>query len=125
MAASGVVALMATCATRGASIGRLRHRVSVQVVSQVVDGAGGTTDTWTTASTVWAAIEPASARDVERVFGAELHAPITHLVTMRYLSGLTHKHRLLFGSRVLQIRGMQNPDERNEWWIVAAEELST
>jgi SPP1 family predicted phage head-tail adaptor len=106
-------------------IGRLRHRVILQRLTATADGAGGFTESWAALATVWASIDPATARDLERVFGAELQAPVTHLVTTRYYSGLTPKDRVVFGSRTFAIRGLQNPEERRIAWVMACEELLT
>lgn len=103
--------------------GRLRHRVVVQSMGEpIVEPGGGFTETPITVATVWASIEPATSRSVERRVGAQVEATITHLVTMRYLAGVTTKMRLLFGLRVFQIRGLQNLDERNVMLTLACEE---
>ena len=51
-------------------IGKLRHRISLQSVTLTSDGAGGSTESWAEVAELWAAIEPASAR--ERLFAGKL-----------------------------------------------------
>jgi len=97
----------------GPSIGDLRHRVSIQSVAQSSDGQGGYTEGWSTDSTVWAKIDPLNG--YERMQAQQLASPVTHKVTIRYLSGLTTKHRLLSGSRVFAIKEVINLAEENRF----------
>jgi len=106
--------------------GALRHQVTLeQPGAAVPDGEGGYTETWTalTPSPVWAAIQPASARDLERVFAGASQATASHLVTLRYHAGVTTATRLTFGTRVFAITGVQNLDERNKELVLACEEV--
>lgn len=105
-------------------IGQLRHRVTVQNPARTADGGGGYTESWSNASpaTVWAKIDPATPSLIERVAGNTIEAPITHIVTMRAHSAVTTKTRLVFGSRNLQVRGLQRVDEVSEWLVLSCEE---
>ena len=93
--------------------GTMDKRVSIQSVTQTTDGQGGYTETWATDVTVWAYIKPMKA--YERMQAQKLETPLSHKVTIRYRSGVTTKHRLLFGSRVFHIKGIINPDEANQF----------
>lgn len=102
--------------------GRLRQQVAIQARTRTSDGQGGATDSWVTltAGTVWAAIEPASGAEV---FAAhQLQQRVTHKVTLRYREEITTAHRLLYGSRVLNIRSVLNPEERQRYLVVMVEE---
>jgi SPP1 family predicted phage head-tail adaptor len=92
--------------------GRLRHRVSIQAPSETLDDFGEADLSWATDSTVWASIEPISGN--ERFSSDQVTAELTHRVFIRYLTGLTPRKRLLFGSRVFQIQSILNKDEKNE-----------
>jgi SPP1 family predicted phage head-tail adaptor len=108
------------------NIGSLRHRVTLAAPSRIQDNDGGYTEAWTalTPSPVWAAIEPATARNLERVVGNAVQATATHLVTVRYHSGITTRTRLtLGGSRYLYVRGVQDLDERGIGMTLACEEV--
>jgi SPP1 family predicted phage head-tail adaptor len=107
----------------GLAAGLLRHRVTVQVPgARVSDGSGGFTETWTALGTVWAAIEPATAANVERRVGRQVEAKVSHLLTIRYLPGVVTTGRVLFGSRIFWIRGIANRDERNVQLTLACDE---
>lgn len=102
--------------------GRLRHQVAIQARTRTSDGQGGATDTWATvtAGTVWAAIEPASGAEV---FAAhQLQQRVTHKVTLRYRDEVTTANRLLYGTRVLNIRSVLNPEERQRYLVLLVEE---
>ena len=103
--------------------GRLRHRVSIQTQSTTLDSYGEPSDSWSTDDTVWAAIEPVSGS--ERDIGEGLAGIVSHRVIVRYLSGLTPKSRILFGSRVLGITSILDQDEKNEYMkLMCKEEVS-
>ena len=106
-------------------IGSLRREIAVENPTRTADGEGGFTETYAAASPspVWSRLEPATPRNVERLVGNTIDAPITHIVTMRYHASVSAITRLTFGSRYLFVRGMQNVDERNEVLHLACEEL--
>lgn len=90
---------------------RMNKRVAIQAVTQTSDGQGGADEAWVTLSTVAAEIVPVG--NYERMEAMKLASPVSHKVTMRYYSGLTTKHRLLYGTRVLKIKEVVNKDEDN------------
>jgi SPP1 family predicted phage head-tail adaptor len=107
-------------------IGAMRHRITLQTPSTATpDGDGGFTNTWAALATVWASIVPATARDLERVVAGTVQSSATHLVTIRYLAGVTTKTRVVFGSRLLSVTGMQNPEERNISLVLVCQEIVT
>lgn len=100
------------------NIGALRHRVTLQTPgSPVPDVEGGYTETWTTLGTrVPASIEPATARTLERITANVVTSSASHLVTLRYLPGVTTKTRVTFhdtADRLLSVTGRHDPDERH------------
>lgn len=100
----------------------LRHRVALQRPTRTPT-TEGFAETWDSyASSVAAAVEPATPSRVERQVAATVQTPISHIVTIRYRSGVLAKDRVLFGTRPLYIMGMQNPEERNRWLVLACEE---
>jgi SPP1 family predicted phage head-tail adaptor len=78
-----------------------------------------------TLATVWASIVPATARDLERVVAGTVQSSATHLVTIRYLAGVTTKTRVVFGSRLFSVTGVQNPEERNISLVLVCQESVT
>lgn len=108
------------------TVGELRHWITLETPgTPVADGDGGYTQTWSalTPSPVAASIVPASARELERVIAGTVLSSATHIVTIRYHSGVTTKTRITFGARTLNVVGLMNPDERNVWTVMTAVEV--
>jgi SPP1 family predicted phage head-tail adaptor len=68
------------------AIGALRHRVELVGVGRVDDGAGGFTRADVVAGVVWAAIRPASMREIEAAGRLEMR--ISHVFTIRFRADL-------------------------------------
>jgi len=103
--------------------GRLRHRVTIQRATEgSADAMGEKALTWAELYTVWAAVMPEASREFYRA--SQVHAEMTHLISIRYRSGITNSDRLRIGSRYLNIVAIQNVDERNvELRLVCVEEV--
>lgn len=118
-------------------LGSLRHRVTLENPGgSVPDTEGGFTQAWALLSPpkMWAAIIPATARDLERVVANTVQASASHLITMRYHSGVTTKTRitkgprntdgsLQAGSREFSVTGVFNKEERNVELTLACQEV--
>ena len=108
------------------NIGRLNKRVSLaNPGAPVANGDGGFTQAWTDASpaTVWAAIQPATARDLERMAAGTVLSTASHILTMRYHAGVTTQTRVTFGTRLFSVTGVMNPEERNAETIALCVEV--
>jgi len=96
--------------------GFLRHRVDVQEQTDTPDGMGGFTTSWASVSgmgSVPAAIWPLSSK--EQLDAMKLESVITNKIRIRYRSGITSKNRMVFGSRIFNIKGAPiNADEKNK-----------
>jgi SPP1 family predicted phage head-tail adaptor len=98
-------------------IGSLRHSVRLENPTTVTaDGDGGFTTSWAMLSPgiVYASIEPATQRSLERLVANAVSSDASHVVTMRYHPSVTTKTRIVFATRVLNVVGIQNVNERNE-----------
>lgn len=107
-------------------LGDLRHQVTLKNPGpRVPDGEGGYTESQIelSPSPVWASIQPATARDLERRVASTMQASASHIVTMRYHPQVTTKTQLLFGDRVFFVNGVQNTDERNVELVLACQEI--
>lgn len=103
--------------------GRLRNKVAIQKVTETVDSFGSFTESWSTYSTVWAEIDPPKGR--EYFAAGQKQAEITTRIRIRYLSGITPKMRVLFGSRIFKINSIVDPDERHiEQILMCVEEIN-
>jgi head-tail adaptor len=96
--------------------GVLRHRVSLANAPTTSGDADGFFEPCDPAD-VWCAIEPVApgTSDGTRVQG--------HYVTMRYHPQITVETRLLFGTRELFVKGLQNIGERNRELRLYCEEV--
>lgn len=100
--------------------GVLRHRVEIQTVARSDTASGGVTEVWSTALTVWASIESLSA--YEQYTYGQRWPEVTHKVTMRYQPNITPNKRMKFGTRIFDIQGVTNKDQRNELLTVIVKE---
>jgi SPP1 family predicted phage head-tail adaptor len=106
--------------------GARRHRVILQGGVSLNDpDTGGYTETWANLNParVWASITPATARDLERIASATTIATASHLVVIPYHPQVTTHSRILFGTRVFNVTGVANPEERNIELILACVEI--
>lgn len=108
--------------------GALRHVVEIQQRSSTIDSLGDVSDSWTTVVTDRAAIRPLSVR--EMMAAQAIQSEVTHQITLRYRSEYANPVtvaplRVLFGSRVFDVSGAMNIDERNrEVRLMAREGIS-
>jgi len=102
--------------------GKLRHPVTIQTPTRTKDDLGGYTETWATLTETWAWVSPVSGAYAERLVGAKVAAATTHLITIRYVAGVTTSCRIVFGTRTFDVRGISNLDERDKTLMLACEE---
>lgn len=102
--------------------GQLRHRVTLQEAIRQRDG-GQLVPTWSAvAAGVPAAIQPLAGREL---FAAkQLHATLTHKITLRYRAGVSAGMRIQHGSRVFQIESAVNVEEANVLLEILATEIA-
>lgn len=89
--------------------GELKHRITFQTLTDGQDTFGDLTETWTDYKTVSAKIEATGG--VEYYASKQLDAEVTHIITIRYLTGLTNKHRISYDSRYFDIHFIDNKKE--------------
>jgi SPP1 family predicted phage head-tail adaptor len=101
----------------------MRHVVEVQSATDAFDAVGGRVQTWSTTDTVRAVVRPAST--FEQQAFAHLVGGITHVIDLRAGVTITKANRLKYGTRILEIRGVMQPDERGRFLRVQATEVVT
>ncbi|MDA0780803.1 MAG: phage head closure protein [Rickettsiales bacterium] len=106
---------------------QMRHVITFQSQVLTADNAGGNTIGWTDFMSVWAKIEDISKSGgrnlgAEKTFSGQLKNTRSYRITIRYISGVTTDMRVLFDSRVFNIRSVINVNERNEMLQIFAEE---
>ena len=92
-------------------IGKLRHRITIERVTETRDADGAVIETWSTYATVQASIEPVSGR--EYFTAQSTQADVTHRVYARYVAGVVPKMRVKYGARIFEILSTINTGERN------------
>ena len=103
--------------------GRLRHQISIQQNTATVDAAGQPGVDWQTIRQPWAEVKPVVGG--ENFNGSQILAGVTHLVTIRYQSGISPTMRVLYGSRILHIESVLNIDERNRETRLQCKEMAS
>tara|TARA_R110000868_G_scaffold936_2_gene7131 strand:- start:2154 stop:2489 length:336 start_codon:yes stop_codon:yes gene_type:complete len=101
--------------------GDLRHRISLQACSEARDEVGGLVATWTTLATVWAKVEPMSAR--ESWYRQQMSASAAWKISVRYRADVTTKLRVVYGARTFEIRGVTDPDQQKRFLELACDEI--
>lgn len=82
--------------------GELKHYVEFQTRAITQTAYLDQDTTWTTTFEDWIKIEPLSSRDL--IAAQAINAAVTHKVTMRFRAGITVAMRILYGSRIFDIR---------------------
>lgn len=105
-------------------VGSRDKRISVQRAIEVADSAGGSTVTWGIVDTFWASILPGDGREFWEQ--KRLLPTLSHVVTIRYRTGLTPAMRVVWGTRVFAILVVRDPDERGTALeLLCEEEVAT
>ncbi|WP_110642458.1 phage head closure protein [Salinicola sp. CPA57] len=91
--------------------GKLRHRVELQQKGTGRNpDTGGVIDVWQSVTTVWASIEPLSAR--EFIAAGATQASVTTRITIRYREGVTAQMRAVSRGKIYNIEGVL-PDDKS------------
>jgi head-tail adaptor len=89
--------------------GRLKTRLAIQAPSELEDGQGGMTRSFTTVATVWAAVTPIAARATGGAVEADAAgATARYRIVLRSNFSLNLQHRLLDGARVYRIASIRD-----------------
>jgi len=100
--------------------GELRHRLTIESPQRLSDGAGGATVTWAPVASVWAHINPVSAREFT---SAEQRAEkVTHTITLRFRNDIDATMRLIGEGRIFNIEAIINEAERDQWLVCSCVE---
>lgn len=106
------------------SAGQLRHRVTIETPVREENDLGEIEiPRWKTLLRVWAAIRPASSQETMRA--EKIEAQRAHVVTIRYTPTVTTVCRIRWGTRILNISGILDPDERKRELRLNCSEVSS
>lgn len=85
--------------------GKLRHRVVIQAEAPSQNATTGVVaNGWTTFATVWASVEPLSAR--EFIAASAVNSGVMARVVIRYRAGVKPSMRIVHGERTYNIEGV-------------------
>jgi SPP1 family predicted phage head-tail adaptor len=90
--------------------GTLNRRLILEAPVESADGAGGVTRSYEAVATLWASVEPKSAR--EGTAADALGANVTHLIRMRYSADITLRQRFRDGDRLYRIVAIRERGRR-------------
>lgn len=92
--------------------GALRHRVTIEQVTETQDTFGATVVTWSPFAVRWSALEPLTGREFFQA--QQVNAEVSHTLRCRHIAGVTPKMRVRLGARLFDIAAVRNLEERNE-----------
>lgn len=101
--------------------GSLRHSVDLYSSTSAKNAYGEDVQTWTKYDTVWAANYPLSSAESESAM--QTVGVVTSKWVIRYHATVDIKHRIYFGSRVMEIVAIANEGERNEYLVLSTNEV--
>jgi SPP1 family predicted phage head-tail adaptor len=96
-------------ATTSLSAGRLRHRISIEDQTEVLDSNGARVLAWVPVADVWAAVEPLSAR--EFIQSASTQSRVVARITIRARE-LSPTMRIIHRGQAYNIHGVL-PDKNS------------
>lgn len=101
--------------------GRLRHSIIIQSNTETSDAAGGLVDSWSKFKARKADVVPLNGR--EYLSSQARQEKVTTRIRLRYTSGITAKMRVLWGTRVYDIKSVINRRERSKETILMCDEI--
>lgn len=93
------------------SIGKLRHRITIQAYTTIKNSFGEEVKVWADYAVVSASVEPMSGKEL--FTAQQLHAEATTQIIIRYLGGLNTSMRVVFNNKIYDILYVSNKEERN------------
>ncbi len=99
---------------------RMRERVILRANTFAKDALGGNIPTTTTLATVWAKVQPLAGKELKDI--GRLAAKQLYLVVIRHRTDLTTDNIIIWDNKTLNIRSVQNRDERSQFLSMECEE---
>jgi SPP1 family predicted phage head-tail adaptor len=97
--------------------GRMDKQITIQgLVTTAPESIGEPKKVYATKAEVWASITPLSSK--ETFAGQATNSEVTHEIRIRYLSGVLHSDRILYGVRIFDIESIINTMEMNKELIM-------
>jgi len=99
---------------------RMREMVAIKVNSYSKDDLGGNIPTVTTLATVCARVQPLRGQEMKDI--GRLAAKQLYLITIRHRTDVTTDNFIIWDGKTLNIRSVQNRDERSQFLSMECEE---
>jgi SPP1 family predicted phage head-tail adaptor len=109
---------------KGEKVGQLRHRVTIRQYTEVRDSFGGQELSWSDLAVVWAEVEHKEGGSDEGEEMQRQTAIINARFRMRYRSDIDEKMRLLWDSKLWNIKSIL-PDSHFSYMTIEAEHQIT
>ena len=96
--------------------GKLNKRITIQQLvasSPEFNSKGEPQRSWDTFQQVWASVNPLQGQEFWAQQQKQIKAETTIRVRIRYLSGVNAGMRVLYGSRILDIQNVIDPQEKH------------
>ena len=94
----------------GTDPGRLNRRLVLEAPLESADGAGGVTRNHESVVTLWASVEPVSARG--SIEADALGADVTHRIQIRHRADVTVRYRFRDGDTIYRIVAIRERGKR-------------
>lgn len=101
--------------------GILRQSLELQSFTDISDGRGGFSRTWSTIATLFAAVKPASAS--RQIIAGTPQLIITHQIIIRYRDGISFDQRFVWDDRIFNVHIVQDLDETKRFHSCQCEEV--
>lgn len=92
--------------------GKLNQRIELQSLTATADTFGEPIKIWATYSTVWAAVNPLSGREL--LYAQQVSSESNIRILIRYNTTITVKDRIKYGTRYFDINAIIDKDMKNE-----------
>lgn len=102
--------------------GQMNRRIVLRTITRADDGGGGYTETPTDSDPIWAYIEPLEGDEQLQAMQTGMVRP--HRFTIRYRPGLTSATRVVYGSRVFDVKSVVDTDEAHAELVILADEVT-
>ena len=99
-------------------LGLLKQRLIIQQPVTTADAIGGTTKSWQTLATVWGRATP--VRGTQFFAGFQKNSEEIYEFMVRYRSGITPQHRILWRNKIYRIISVLHPEGEQEWLVITA-----
>lgn len=101
--------------------GQLRHFITIKTPQESKNSYGEKTFSYIDFLHCWSDAKP--IKTTERFVSSRLNTEVNYQFRIRYVDGVEHNMRVIFGTRVFDIDSILNVNERNRELIILASEV--